>query len=267
MLNKNYSKYFNFTGINAFVTGASGYLGRTMCEALAEHGAKVYLNGRNSKKINAIHKNFKMKGLKSEPVVIDILNFEKIKNFFLKNKKPFGIIINNAHSGEPSTFEDSDLQSYNDAYNISVSAVANLIDSAKKNLILSSKTNNTSSIINISSMYGSIAPDPRIYGNSKLDNPPYYGAAKAALEQYSKYAAVNLAKHKIRVNTISPGPFPSPAIIKKNKNFIKNLQAKNPLNTIGKPKDLITSILFLCSNNSNFITGINIPVDGGWKIW
>ena len=116
-------------------------------------------------------------------------------------------------------------------------------------------------------MYGSVAPNPKIYGNSKLDNPPYYGAAKAALEQYSKYAAVNLAKHRIRVNTISPGPFPSPTIVKKNKNFIKNLQSKNPLNTIGKPKDLITSILFLCSNSSNFITGINIPVDGGWKIW
>ena len=57
------------------------------------------------------------------------------------------------------------------------------------------------------------------------------------------------------------------ARILKNKNFIKNLQSKNPLNTIGKPKDLITSILFLCSNSSNFITGINIPVDGGWKIW
>jgi NAD(P)-dependent dehydrogenase (short-subunit alcohol dehydrogenase family) len=267
MLNNKHSKYFNFSGINAFVTGASGYLGRTMCEALAEHGAKVYLNGRNAKKINAIHKNFKKRGLKSEPVIIDILDFKSIKNFFFKNKKPFGIIINNAHSGKPSSFENSDLQSYNDAYNISVLAAANLIDSAKKNLILSSKKNSTSSIVNISSMYGSVAPNPKIYGNSKLDNPPYYGAAKAALEQYSKYAAVNLAKHRIRVNTISPGPFPSPTIVKKNKNFIKNLQSKNPLNTIGKPKDLITSILFLCSNSSNFITGINIPVDGGWKIW
>ena len=77
----------------------------------------------------------------------------------------------------------------------------------KKNLILSAKKNKTSSIINISSMYGSIAPDPKIYEKSNLDNPPYYGAAKAALEQYSKYAAVNLARFKIRVNTISPGPF------------------------------------------------------------
>jgi len=267
MLKNKHSKYFDFTGINAFVTGASGHLGTTMCEALAEHGAKVYLNGRNSKKINAMHKTFENKGLKSEPVVIDLLDFDKIKNFFLGNKKPFGIIINNAHHGKPSKFEHSDLQSYNEAYNISVLATANLINCAKKNLILASKNNNTSSVINISSMYGSIAPDPKIYGNSKLDNPPYYGAAKAALEQYSKYAAVNLAKFRIRVNTISPGPFPGPAIIKKNKNFIKNLRAKNPLNKIGKPKDLITSILFLSSNNSNFITGINIPVDGGWKIW
>jgi len=267
MSNNKHSKYFNFKGINAFVTGANGHLGKIMCEALAEHGAKVYLNGRDSKKINLMHKKFKMRGFKSEPVVIDILNFEKIKNFFSKKKIPFGIIINNAHHGKPSNFENSDLQNYNDAYNISVLAAANLINCAKKNLILSSKRNNTSSIVNISSMYGSVAPNPEIYGKSKLDNPPYYGAAKAALEQYSKYAAVNLAKYNIRVNTISPGPFPSPTIIKKNKNFIKNLKAKNPLKTIGKPKDLITSILFLCSANSNFITGINIPVDGGWKIW
>ena len=51
------TNYFNFNGVNAFVTGASGHLGQTISEALAEHGAKVYLNGRNSKKINLLHKN------------------------------------------------------------------------------------------------------------------------------------------------------------------------------------------------------------------
>jgi NAD(P)-dependent dehydrogenase (short-subunit alcohol dehydrogenase family) len=267
MINIKQPKYFNLTGINAFVTGASGHLGKVICEALAEHGATVYLNGRNKKKIYALHRNFKRRGFRSVPVVIDVLNFDKIKNYFLSNKKPFGIIINNAYHGKPSKFEEANLESYTKAYNISVLAAANLINCAKKNLILAAKKKNTCSIINISSMYGSIGPDPKIYGNSGLDNPPYYGAAKAGLEQYSKYAAINLAKYKIRVNLISPGPFPGPAIIKEDRNFIKNLKAKNPLNSIGKPKDLITSILFLSSNYSRFVTGINIPVDGGWKIW
>lgn len=261
------TNYFNFNGVNAFVTGASGHLGQTISEALAEHGAKVYLNGRNSKKINLLHKKLKKRGLKSEPVAIDILDFQKIKNFFLLNKFPFGIIINNAYHGTASKFETSTLKSFSEAYNISVLAASNIINCAKKNLILSAKKNKTSSIINISSMYGSIAPDPKIYEKSNLDNPPYYGAAKAALEQYSKYAAVNLARFKIRVNTISPGPFPNPAIIKKNKQFIKNLKTKNPLNSIGEPKDLITSVLFLSSTYSSFVTGANISVDGGWKIW
>ena len=76
------TNYFNFNGVNAFVTGASGHLGQTISEALAEHGAKVYLNGRNSKKINLLHKKLKKRGLKSEPVAIDILDFQKLKNFF-----------------------------------------------------------------------------------------------------------------------------------------------------------------------------------------
>lgn len=267
MFKNKHSNYFDLRGINAFVTGASGHLGQTISEALAQHGAKVYINGRNSKKINSLHRKFNKRGLKSEPVIIDILDFNKVKKFFLLNKIPFGIIINNAHQGNPSKFEVSELKSYKEAYDISVLAAANLVNCAKKNLILSAKKNKSSSIINISSMYGSIAPDPKIYGKSNLDNPPYYGAAKAALEQYSKYAAINLAKFKIRVNTISPGPFPNPLIIKRNKKFIKNLKAKNPLNSIGKPKDLITSVLFLSSTYSGFITGANIPVDGGWKIW
>ena len=116
-------------------------------------------------------------------------------------------------------------------------------------------------------MYGSIIPDPNIYGKSGLDNPPYYGVSKAALEHYGKYASVNLAKYGIRVNTISPGPFPNKTIIKKYPKFIQNLKKKNPMYKIGAPKDIITSVLFLSSPYSSFITGSNIPIDGGWKLW
>ena len=85
--------------------------------------------------------------------------FKKLK-IFLLNKFPFGIIINNAYQGTASKFEASTLKSFSEAYNISVLAASNIINCAKKNLILYKK-NKTSSIINISSMYGSIAPDPK----------------------------------------------------------------------------------------------------------
>ena len=71
-------------------------------------------------------------------------------------------------------------------------------------------------------MYGSIIPDPNIYQNTGLNNPPNYGVTKAALEHYGKFAAVNLAKYGIRVNTISPGPFPNKKVIKNFQNLFKN---------------------------------------------
>ena len=76
-----------------------------------------------------------------------------------------------------------------------------------KSLINSTKINGFASIINISSIYANFSPDPNIYNNTNLDNPPYYGVAKSGLQQLTKYAAVNLAKHNIRVNTISPDHF------------------------------------------------------------
>ncbi len=173
------------------------------------------------------------------------------------------ILINNAYYGNTGKFENSSLKDYENAFRVSILAMSNLVN---QSLPLLKKSKNPS-IINISSMYGSIIPDPNIYGKSGLDNPPYYGVSKAALEHYGKYASVNLAKYGIRVNTISPGPFPNKTIIKKYPKFIQNLKKKNPMYKIGEPKDIITSVLFLSSPYSSFITGSNIPIDGGWKLW
>ena len=123
------------------------------------------------------------------------------------------------------------------------------------------------SIINISSIYGNLSPDPHIYKKTKLDNPPHYGVVKAGLQQLTKYAAVNLAKYKIRVNSISPGPFPNKRIRKKYPEFINRLKKKVPANRIGNPDEINTAILFLSSKYSSFVNGINIPIDGGWSAW
>jgi NAD(P)-dependent dehydrogenase (short-subunit alcohol dehydrogenase family) len=254
--------YFNLKGMSVLVTGAGGHLGSAISIGLAQYGAMVFLNGRDKKKLSKLKKKINTANLSAEIAHFDIENFKEVKKFFLKIKK-LDILINNAYHGKTGTFESSSLDNYKGSLNVNVIALSNLVDESLPFL----KKSKNSSIINVSSMYGSIIPDPNLYENTGLNNPPHYGVAKAALEHYSKYASVNLAKYGIRVNTISPGPFPNNDIIKKFPNFIARLKKKNPLNRIGKPEDIITSILFLASPKSKFVTGSNIPIDGGWKLW
>tara|TARA_A100000164_G_C21875047_1_gene757181 strand:+ start:550 stop:1344 length:795 start_codon:yes stop_codon:yes gene_type:complete len=258
--------YFDLKGINAFVTGASGHIGSKISLGLALHGANVFLNGRNRKDILKLHKYFKNNKLKSIPAIFDIRDEKKVKNFFSKNKT-IGIIVNNAYEGETGNFDNYSKTKYKNAFNSGILALTNIVSEAKKTLINSSKKHGHASIINISSIYGSISPDPDIYKNTKLSNPPYYGVVKAGVEQFTRYAAVNLAKYNINVNSISPGAFPNEKIKNKNKKFIAKLKKKIPMRRIGTPKDIITSILFLASKDSAYVTGVNIKIDGGWSIW
>ena len=118
-------------------------------------------------------------------------------------------------------------------------------------------------VVNIASMYGSVSPDPRVYDTPAEQNPADYGAAKAGLLQYTRHAAVHLAPRGIRVNSISPGPFPSAA----RDELVARLAARVPIGRIGTPEELHTALLFLASPASSYVTGADIPVDGGWTAW
>jgi NAD(P)-dependent dehydrogenase (short-subunit alcohol dehydrogenase family) len=113
-------------------------------------------------------------------------------------------------------------------------------------------------------MYGSIAPTFKIYDDfPAFLNPPNYGAAKAGVQQLTRYFASYLGKKGITVNCISPGPFPSPDV-QKNTGFVKELEQLTVLNRIGQPHELGGICVFLASEHASFITGQNIAVDGGW---
>lgn len=117
------------------------------------------------------------------------------------------------------------------------------------------------------SMYGLVAPDPRIYRAPMTPNPIDYGAAKAALLQLTRYFAVHYGPAGLRFNCVTPGPFPNPNVQKSDPAFIAELSRKTALGRIGAPEEIIGPTLFLLSDGASYVTGHSLVVDGGWTVW
>lgn len=253
---------FVLTNKVAIVTGGYGHLGRSMCEALLDAGATVIVADLNEKRFSSVFKG--VKNIFFEK--IDLVKTSMIKSCFENVYKKFGridILINNgvyllANDAEKMTDKE---------WEIGIDGVLNNVFRCVREVVPFMKKKNNGKIINISSMYGIVAPNFRIYSNyENFTNPPNYGVAKAGVIQLTKYYAVHLAKYGINVNSISPGPFPSKQV-QQSSGFVDSLKESNPLKRIGKPEDLKGVINLLSSNASSYITGQNIVVDGGWTIW
>ena len=123
------------------------------------------------------------------------------------------------------------------------------------------------SIIQFSSMYGIVSPDPRIYGTKQNVNPVDYGVAKAGILQLVRYQAVMLAPYGVRVNAVVPGPFPNPDGQGSDAEFTTRLCEKVPMGRVGKAEEITGAVVFLASDASSYVTGTQVVVDGGWTAW
>src|SRR5262249_14902678 len=171
------------------------------------------------------------------------------------------ILVNNAWSGKKNSWESIDEQDWMYDINMSLSSVFRMVKVAYPRL-----SERRGVILNVTSMYGHIAPDYRIYDGKEFANPPSYGAAKAGVLQFTRYLASFLAPYHIRANCLSPGPFPHEAT-QQHGAFIERLSSKNPLNRIGQPHEIKGAVALLCSDAGSYMTGQNVCVDGGWAIW
>lgn len=254
---------FNLNGKVAFVTGATGYLGKAMVHALGSAGAHVIVNGRDKSKILALTKDMEKLGLSVEGAVFDITNESHIADYFSKVNK-LNILVNNAYQGGSGSIELSDSQDYRNSYEVSLVSVFNLFKAALPALNNSALKEGDASVINIASMYGIVSPDLSIYKDQKSINPAFYGASKAALIQWTRQAACEFGPQGIRVNSISPGAFPNEKVQSKQDNFVEKLSNKIPLRRVGKSDELCAPVVFLASSGSSYINGSNLVVDGGW---
>ena len=256
---------FNLKNKTAIIVGGSGYIGESICHALSEQGCNLVIASRDINKCKLLSEKLKhLYGNDCLGIKLDILKVNEIDNLISNTINYFGkidILVNNAWSGKKNSFESITLKDWNFDMDICLNSVFYTI---KKSFPYLKKTKGV--IINTASMYGHVSPDYRLYDGNEFANPPSYGAAKAGVIQLTKYLASFLSPHNIRVNAVSPGPFPFPETMK-NKKFIKDLSSKNMLNRVGYPDELKGVYALLASDASSYITGQNICVDGGWASW
>ena len=258
---------FDLRGKTIIITGGAGHLGSGMSEALAAFGANLFILGtdleKNQRKAKELKKIYNLSICESLKFNIkdEILIHQAIDKIF-EITGQIDVLINNASYGCMKPLEDYSYEEWFQGIDGTINGVFRITQAVLRYM----REKKQGNIINISSMYGMVAPDMRIYGDSKQNNPANYGAGKAAIIQFTKYVASVYAGEGIRSNAISPGPFPN-RTVQKDERFICELCGKNPMNRIGTPEDLQGIIVFLASDASKYMTGQNIAVDGGWTIW
>jgi len=259
---------FSLKGKTALLTGATGHLGVPMAYILAEAGANVLINSRSPERSMRLVSELRAKGFEAESAVFDVTSKPAVEDFVGRVKgRPLHILINNAYVGGAGSIELSMAETYTASYDVTVVAAHRLLQSLLPNLRHAVQQCNDASVINVASMYAVVSPDQRIYESESSVNPPFYGASKAALLHWTRYAACEFGKEKIRVNAISPGPFPSELVQSSHPDFVASLGKRVPLGRIGEAEEIRGPVLFLASNASSFVNGANIMADGGWTCW
>lgn len=256
-------------GRTALVTGATGYLGRAMCLALAKAGAYVVVNGRNAATCSDFVAELWIQGYAAEGAVFDVTDAKAVEAFIAKRgvDTPLHILINNAASGRGGTLETATDEDFCSAYDVSVVAAQRLIRCCLPALRTARTLDGDAAILNIASMYGVVSPDLRNYDGPEGSNPPFYGAAKAGLIQLTRYTACQFAPEGIRCNALTPGPFPQPAVQHGMPDMVSRLVSRVPLGRIGQSEEIGGPVVFLTSPAASYVTGAVLPVDGGWTTW
>jgi gluconate 5-dehydrogenase len=259
---------FSLNGRTALVVGGAGLLGGEITYAFAELGAEVIVASRDAAHCQTFVDTLgaTIGGVRAHAVDVDITNPASIDALMSRVAAITGggldILVNSGWSGRKNTFESISDADWDLDIEVCLNGVFRTVKRAFP--LLKARRGN---VLTLASMYGHVAPDYRMYDSERFANPPSYGAAKAGVIQLTRYLASFLSPHGIRVNCVSPGPFPFEQTQKENPDFIARLAAKNPLNRIGRPHELKGAAVLLCTDAGAYITGQNVCVDGGWAIW
>src|SRR5471030_687362 len=243
---------FRLDGKRALVTGAGRGLGLAAASALAEAGAHVTLAARTANEIEEAAQAIRARGQKAEPLTLDVRDVEATKSA-IAQQEPFDILLNNAGTNRPAPFVDVKVEDFDFVFSLNVRAAYFVAQAVARRLV---EAKRGGSIINMSSQMGHVGGPTRTV----------YCATKHAMEGFTKAMAIELAAHKIRVNTLAPTFIETPMTrpFFQNEVFRKDTLARIKLGRLGQLEDLTGAIVFLASDASALMTGTSMVIDGGW---
>ncbi len=265
---------FSLKGKNAAILGGGGVLGTTMAEGLARAGANVAVCDLREQNAEEVAEKARKHNVKAKGYKLDAMNLEDLKRVCAEIMKDFGSvdILVNAVGGNMKDATTSDQVSF---FDLPAEALKRVVE--------------------LNLMAGAILPS-QVFGRAMVENPkggviinissmnafrpltriPGYSAAKAAVSNFTQWLACDLARkygEKIRVNAIAPGFF----LTEQNRFLLtepetgqltqrgKTILEHTPMGRFGEPEDLVGTLVWLASDASRFVTGIVVPVDGGFS--
>lgn len=255
---------FDVTGRVALITGGSGHLGQSMSRALAEAGATVVVASRDQSRAQNVADQLPSPGgARHLAIVLDQMEEVSLNEGFDAAVAAAGqvdILINNGQQGHAL-----------DLTNVTAEAFNKDLQNATGYFLLARRLRDhvvgrgaPGSIVMIGSMYGVVGSYPDAYDGVCAASPVQYHTLKGGIVHMTRHLAVYWAKDNVRVNCLSPGPFPSE---KAPKEMVERLKQKSPSGRMGEPQELKGPLLMLVSDAGSYVTGQNLLVDGGWTAW
>jgi NAD(P)-dependent dehydrogenase (short-subunit alcohol dehydrogenase family) len=255
---------FDLSGKVSLVTGARGHLGRAMAAALAEAGSRVVVTSRDAEEARRLAEALPEVGSGShEGVALDYFDPGSIERGFAEAVGRAGavqVLVNNGHWALARDWRDVTPEEFNRQMSLATGyfVLARLLrDHAVGRA-------GPASIILLGSMYGMVASYPEAYEGIGPANPAAYQVLKGGIIQMARHLAVYWARDGVRVNCLSPGPFPGD---RADPRMVGRLERHSPMGRMGVPHELKGAIVFLASDASSYVTGHNLVVDGGWTAW
>jgi NAD(P)-dependent dehydrogenase (short-subunit alcohol dehydrogenase family) len=255
---------FSLEGQTALVTGSSSGLGVVMARALAKAGANVALLARRKDRLEALAQELTQLGVRSLALQADVTDEKALEAAIERTERelgPIGVLVNAAGVSPLGRAEKHSREKWDSALAVNVTGVFLASQAVGKRMIA---RGGPGRIIQISSVMAR--------GGNPVHKVVGYAASKGAVDNLTRQLAVEWAQYGITVNAIAPGYFPTemtidPAHGEVNAEQRALIEQFTPLRRLGKLEEIESALLFLAAPASSYVTGVVLPVDGGWTAW